>query len=539
MLELLSATMQQSFNIVDQIGLILLIGIISARIAKLFRIPMLIPLLVTGLFLGPFGLGLIKPEYFGFSLSGLVIFVVPLFLFGEALSTDLNALRSVARPVILLVTLGVFVTALGVAAFSYFLLGLPVLVSLLLGSIVAATDPTVVVPLLQGVNKRIATLLKAESSLNDPVSIVMFSVIVQLMEGGTPPTALAVVLSLLKLLVGGALIGAAMGVVSTTLIQRFNVRERLSYVSLIVFVIAYSFAEYLGTSGIVAAVFCGIVFGHEIKSAIFSSAERQELFYFWENVSFLTQLVIFLLLGLNVTRGMLLGQSAIASVLVTASLILLIRPLAVFVSTAFDKMKNNERLFISWMGARGAVPAALASIVVGISASLGSFSSFSESVFEITLFTVVVSTLVVGFTTKPVARALKVVEREPFEELSALLAERKTLKSALDYINEKKKSSPLSIYQNLEQELISRIEEVEKKIASLQSSIYTEEFLQRQTLLERREVLIAQLQKLAEMRRNEEITEEVYQKLRTELNKNLKEIERLLESAKAESPSKR
>jgi cell volume regulation protein A len=519
-------------GLVDQVGLILLIGVVSARIAKAFKIPIIIPLLLTGILIGPAGLGFIQPEAFGFSLSNLAFFVVPLFLFGEGLNTDLQELRNVSITVFLLVTVGVLITAVGAALFVHFVLRLPWEISMLLGAIVSATDPTVVVPLIEkgSVNKKISTIVKAESALNDPTSIVIFSIILQLIQGAGAPAPADVVTSFLRLFFGGGAIGVLIGVSSLVLLDKFDFREQLNYVSIVIFIVTYAFAEALGTSGIMASVIAGIIVGNEVKHGKFNVLERNEVFYFWDNISFLTQMVIFLLLGLYATRAMFSGMEAVMSAVVTAALIFVIRPAAVAVSTVFEKINNRERAFISWIGARGAVPAALASQVVGYSVGIAVLSTYADTVFSIVLFTVVATVLLVGFTSGPLAKKLRVEGVDELEDYRMARAKQQAIMKALEKLEDERAKGYLTedVYQKLQEELMEKARAYSVKLRETEQTLFSPEFKDAQALREKRDLILTEINTLGELRRSGELGERSYRGLMSELLQELDKVDQNL-----------
>jgi cell volume regulation protein A len=529
-----SATSTLELTIVGQTGLILIVGLVSARLAKRLGIPMLIPLLLTGLAIGPVGLGFFHPESSGFSFSNLAFFVVPLFLFGQGLSTDLRELREVAKPVASLATVGVVLTALGTMVLAHFILTLPWIMAALLGTVVSATDPTVVFPLLEGgkLRKRIALIAKAESALNDPTSVVMFTVVLDIIQGASQPTALSVFAEFAKLFFGGTAVGAVCGLYAVALLDKLNFREQLNYTTLIVFIITFTVAEYFGTSGITASLVAGIVVGNELKTSRFDTSERDRMYAFWDNVSFLTQVVIFLLLGLYVTRGMFGWPEVLYSALLTELLIVVVRPVAVAASTAFEKMGVREKAFVSWVGARGAVPAALASTVVGYGIASPYLAPFANTIFSTTFFVVVTTVLVVSFLTKPVVRVLGVEEQDLFEEYRVAKARLMAVTNAIGRLKEEGTRGvlPDKSYQRLESELLERAKKYDSMLRKIESAA-TPAIKQVQALRERRHVVLVQLETLRDLRRRGELSEPAYAEASAGLLRELEEAERALEKA--------
>jgi cell volume regulation protein A len=395
--------------IVDEIGIILVLGLLSARAASLLRIPVIVPLILTGLIIGPSGLSILSPNSFGFSIAGVAFFLVPLYLFGTGLETDLRELRKVAKSVFLLATLGVAITTIGVAGIGYYVLRLPLTISLLVGGIVSATDPIVIFPLLKSgkLAPKIAAVAGGESALNDPTSIVIFTIILSVVAGQSPPSGPIIAFDFVRLLFGGVGVGLLVGVASMALVERFRFRDQMNYASVVIFTVAYGLADALGTSGIAAAMISGMVVGAAMKER-FTAFERQQVNYLWSIVAFVTQVAIFLLLGVYAPVGTFGEGNFLLGLGISASLIFLVRPAAVWASTALDDISPREKALISWVGARGAVPAALAFALIGYSVSIPSLKPYTETVFSIVLFIVLVTVLVSGFTTGFLAKRLGV-----------------------------------------------------------------------------------------------------------------------------------
>jgi len=515
---------------VDLVGVILLIGVVSAYAARIFRVPMLIPLLLTGMALGPFGLNLIQPENFGLTLSDIALFVIPLFLFGESVNTDIRGFRAVRNSVVLLSTAGVLVTAFGVMLITGFIFGIPLRVAFVLGAILSSTDSAAVMSILGGVKRNVSTALRLEAATNDPTSIVLFTVGLQMLSGVGFSLGDAVT-QFVRLFAGGAIVGLAFGFSSTAVIQRFEIRERLSYISLIVFVVTYSASEYLGVSGIMASVVCGLVFGRELRHSRPATRELYELSSFWDNVSFLAQIAIFLLLGLYASRSALLGGDALLGALVALLLIVVIRPAAVFMCTAVDRLSFREKLFISWVGARGAVPAALVAIYVGLAQGSAYLSAYSSVVSSIVLFIVITSVLITGLTTGRVANALGVAERHTAPETEVLYAKRVALKEALAKLEREKSSGsvPEGVYSRLSGELLQALSTLDERIAESRRESPPVERTQLDELYVRQELVRTQMDSLLRLLRDGEIAPEVYEatlrELRRELARTQQEIE--------------
>ncbi|MHA2408394.1 MAG: cation:proton antiporter, partial [Candidatus Ranarchaeia archaeon] len=408
------------FRALELVALIILVGVVSARIAWRFNVPAVIPLLFAGAAIGPFGLKWFDPTQSGVSLTTLTFLFIPVLLFGESLFTDLGILRSVTKPLLMLITVGLLITALGITFICQYLFHLPFYTSLLIGAIVAATDPVVVIPLLKHlrVDKRISTLITAESSLNDAAAIVLTLIVLSILQGGS--FSFVTSLSMFaRLFFGGAIIGSFVTITLIVLINRFELGEHIAYLSLLIFIAAYASAEIFLTSGVTACVFAGLILGTELKSQGFHILQRENAFDLWENLMFLSEAAIFIILGAYLSVEML-RTSWVIGITITLGLFFLIRPLAVIISTSIDPTFNlKEKFFISWVGAKGAVSAGLAATALGLGVA------YSSEVFTIVLSLVVFTIILVSFTSKRVA--MKTVIHEKDTALTSYLSIRSKL----------------------------------------------------------------------------------------------------------------
>lgn len=535
--EYVTLTASNQLALIDDVGLILLVGIISAKIAKRVNIPMIIPLLLTGILLGPAGLGFVQPGSFTLSLSTMVLFVIPLFLFAGGLNIDLSELRKVAAPVFLLVTLGVVLTALATAFLVHFLLHLPLIESYLLGTIVASTDPSVVIPVIErlDIGDKLVTMVKAESALNDPTSIVLFTVILSLLQGPVAVSASYAAEYFVRLFFGGVFIGVAVSVTAMSLVDRFKVREQLNYISLIVFIVAYTAAQYFGTSGIAASVVAGMVVGSEIRSAKFGVLQRNDVFYLWDNVSFLSQMVIFLLLGLYATRSMFSGANLVYSVALSLGLIFLVRPAAVWASTLFQRVTNRERAFVSWIGARGAVAAALASAAVGLGVPHG------NSIFALVLITVVFTILFVSLTTEKFAsKMLHVSAAKLVYPGSEVRIRQYAVERALERLEGLRARGDItqSVYEDLKQQYLEKSSLNESKLYGSTEGLGDKRLKELDTLLVRRDLLLTEVSAVMESRREHRVEDSKYTKILDELGHEVDLIESRIEEVGRKQPRK-
>src|SRR5580765_6687221 len=390
------------------VGLILLIvgGVLAASIvvalgASRTGVPSLVAFLGLGMLLGSDGLGGI--EFNDAELARKVgVVALAAILFEGGLATSWRRLREVAIPATLLATVGVIVTALLTALAAYALFDLSWLQSVLLGAVVSSTDAAAVFATLRftHIRRRLARTLEAETGGNDPMAIALTIGLIDWIE--QPDYGIGdLSLLLLRQLGLGLVIGVALGAVATWAFARLpnSIGAFAPVASVAAGALSFGIADVSGGSGFLAVYLVGLAVGST------PSRFRRQLVAFHEGLAFVAQVVMFVVLGLLVFPHEL-GAVALSG-LALAALMLLIRPIAVWISTAFSRFTNPERALLGWAGLRGAVPIVLGTIV------LSSNVDDSKTIFNAVFFVVVVSTLVQGTTLEWVAEKLEVISLAP------------------------------------------------------------------------------------------------------------------------------
>jgi len=410
---------------VEQIVIILLFGVVGAKIADRFNLPSIIPLLLSGFLLGPEVLGLFDPSKIGLSLTTLATILTPLILFNEGMHIEISNLNKFRRPVFLLATLGVVVTMLGVGLIAHYIIGMSLINSLLLGAILSATDPGAVHSIAKRlrIGVKISTIVEGESAFNDASSLVLTTILTGVALGGLIQVE-NILLEFIRLFFGGIIMGGLIAIVAADLLNRFRIQVYAVSISLALFLVVFSASEALGFSGITAVVAAGIMFGDTLRSKGFRINERNRTHELWRNILFLAQSIIFLVLGAGISYSAFSSDS-VKSIIIMITLFFIARPVAVFVSTYhIEYLRYREKWFISWVGARGAISAALASAVVG-AGIVGAMS-----IFNITLIVVVVTLLIVSLTSGKLAFNMLEIEQispmreEFYKDLAEYLATR-------------------------------------------------------------------------------------------------------------------
>lgn len=380
-------------------ALLVLAGIVSSVLASRFGAPLLLVFLVLGMLAGEEGLlGIaFRDLSAAYALGALALAVI---LFDGGLRTRLKALREVLAPAFLLATVGVVLTALLTALAARALLALGWVESLLVGSVIASTDAAAVFFLLRAgglhLNRKVASTLEVESGSNDPMAVFLTLFLVGLLlapEGGSPLAALGFFLG--QLLLGLAL-GLIGGLALVAALNRLPLPGGLHPVFAVAAAVAiFALTNALSGSGFLAAYVAGLVVGNRPVRDFASVLNLQDA------ATWLAQIVMFLVLGLLASPAKL-AQHLLPALGVAAFLMFIARPLAVWPCLWPFRYAWRERLFIAWVGLRGAVGIFLASIPLLVGLPEGSVY------FDVAFVVVLASLIVQGWTLRPVARALGV-----------------------------------------------------------------------------------------------------------------------------------
>jgi cell volume regulation protein A len=396
--------MEQSIYLVTLVGAALVLAAaFSSLIAFRFGAPLLLLFLGIGLASGIDGLGIqFDNAQFAYFVGSLALAVI---LFDSGFGTPLNVLRQAALPALSLATIGVLLTAgiFGVVAF--YMTDFTWLESFLLGAAVASTDAAAVFFLLRAGNinlrERVRSTLEIESGTNDPIAIFLTITLVEIIAAGADPSAELLFIDLAVGFITHMGLGAAAGLIGGFLIVRLVERLNLDQALLPIFVLTLSLIVFAAAgaihgSGFLAVYLAGLVAGNSDIRAV--SVLRR----FQAGMSWLAQIIMFLVLGLFATPSQFPEILAIAFVL-GLFLIFVARPLAVWFCLLPFNMPRQETAFISWVGLRGAV-----SILLAITPILGGLENGRE-IFNIAFIVVLVSLLIQGWTVGPLARRLGLI----------------------------------------------------------------------------------------------------------------------------------
>lgn len=396
-------TLEQLYLVLLAGGLVLLASIVATRAASRVGLPSLLLFLGVGVIVGEDGLGLHFDNYLLADHLGTVALAV--ILVEGGLTTRFSDIRKVLAPAAALATVGVAVSMAVTAAGAHLLLGIDWQLALLLGAVVSVTDAAAVFSVLRVVPlpRRVAGLLEAESGFNDAPAVILV-----LMFSVTPlklsaPHALA---ELAYELVVGAAIGLGCGFLGSIALRRIALPASGLY-PLATFglgMVAFAAAGSAHASGFLAAYLAAVVLANT------GLPHRAATRSFAEGLGWLAQIGLFVLLGLLVDPSDL-GAELVAGIVIGLFLLLIARPLSVFVSLIGFRVPWREQVFISWAGLRGAVPIVLATfpIVAGVEGSV--------RILNIVFILVVVYTLVQGPSLRLLAHRLGLIPKEATREL--------------------------------------------------------------------------------------------------------------------------
>jgi potassium/hydrogen antiporter len=383
-------------------GALLAAGIAASLLAQRVRLPGLLLFLGLGMVLGSDGLDLI--DFSDYELARRIgIVALALILFEGGLIAGFGEIRPVLRPALSLAVLGTLLTAVITGWAAALLFELDTLQGLLLGSIVAATDGAAIFALLRGstLRRKLARTLEGEAGFNDPVAVLLVIGFIDWIEKPDYGIVDMAILFAEEIVIGGAF-GLAVGWLAVQGLQRTRLESAGLYpvATLATGAIAFGAADALHGSGFLAVYIAGLVLGSARIPA------KRTVTVFHQGLAWVAQITMFLALGLLVFPSDL-GDVAIRGTALALVLVFVARPVATFVSTAFDRFTTAERVVLGWAGLRGAVPVVLATFPV-----LDHVDE-SRTFFNIVFFAVVISTLVQGTTFEPLAKRLGVTTTEP------------------------------------------------------------------------------------------------------------------------------
>lgn len=385
-------------------SILLFVSIVVGKTGYRFGVPALLLFLLVGMLFGSDGLGL---QFHNAKIAQFIGMVaLSVILFSGGMDTKFKEIRPILSPGIVLSTVGVFLTALFTGLFIWYLSGMswtnihfPLITSLLLASTMSSTDSASVFAILRSqkmnLKHNLRPMLELESGSNDPMAYMLTIVLIQFIQSDGMGTGNIICSFIIQFLVGAAA-GYILGKLAILILNKINIDNQSLYPILILSFVFFTFAitDLLRGNGYLAVYIAGMMVGnHKITF-------RKEIATFMDGLTWLFQIIMFLMLGLLVNPHEMI-EVAVVALLIGVFMIVIGRPLSVFLCLLpFKKITLKSRLFVSWVGLRGAVPIIFATypVVANVEGS--------NMIFNIVFFITIVSLIVQGTSVSFVARLL-------------------------------------------------------------------------------------------------------------------------------------
>lgn len=390
-------------------SLLLFISIIVGKTSYKFGVPVLLLFLGIGMVVGSDGIGNI---HFDDPKIAQFIGVVSLnfILFSGGLDTSWTSVKPILKEGMVLSTLGVLLTALTLGVFVWSITDFTIYESMLLGSIVSSTDAAAVFSILRSksmaLKSNLRPTLELESGSNDPMAYVLTLAFLTLVVHQDQGIASIIPLFFKQMIIGG-IGGFAFGKASKYIINTIKLDFEGLYPVLVIALmfITFSATDFVGGNGFLAIYICAVYLGNQ------KLIHKKAIIKFYDGFAWLMQIVLFLTLGLLVFPSQIVPYMGIG-LLISLFLIIVARPLSVFISLMFFKMNIRRRIYISWVGLRGAAPIVFATypLLAGIEKA--------NMIFNIVFFISVTSILIQGTTLSMVAKWLGVALPEEARKIT-------------------------------------------------------------------------------------------------------------------------
>ncbi len=388
-------------------SILLFISLIAGKTSYKFGVPVLILFLGIGILAGSDGIGKI---YFDNPKTAQFIGIVALnfILFSGGLDTGWQSVKPILWQGISLSTLGVLLTAFSVGLFVWLITDFTIYEGLLLGSIVSSTDSAAVFSILRSkslaLKGNLRPTLELESGSNDPMAYILTIVFTGLVVNQDSSFISILPMFLRQMLLGG-LLGFAFGKIGSIIINKIKLDYEGLYIVLVIALMFFSFSatDFIGGNGFLAVYIAAVYLGNQ------ELIHKKKVLKSFDSFAWLMQIILFLTLGLLVFPKQVIPVVGIGLV-ISIFLIIVARPLSVFLSLIPFKVQRRSRLFISWVGLRGAVPIVFATypLIAGVEKA--------NMIFNIVFFISITSVLIQGTSLPLVAKWLHLTLPEKLKQ---------------------------------------------------------------------------------------------------------------------------
>jgi cell volume regulation protein A len=388
-------------------SILLFISLFAGKTSFKFGVPVLLLFISIGMLAGSEGIGGI---YFDNPKTAQFIGIIALnfILFSGGLDTDWQSIKPILWQGISLSTLGVLISAFTVGLFVWAVTDFTIYEGLLLGSIVSSTDSAAVFSILRSkslaLKGNIRPTLELESGSNDPMAYILTIVFTGLVINQDSSLAGIVPMFLMQMIIGG-LMGIIIGKLGTIVINKIQLEFEGLYIVLVIAIMffSFSFTNFIGGNGFLSVYLSAVFLGNQ------ELMHKKKILKSFDSFAWLMQIILFLTLGLLVFPSEIIPVMGIG-LIISVFIILIARPISVFISLIPFKIKNRNKWFLSWVGLRGAVP------IVFATYPLLAGAEKAHMIFNIVFFVSITSVTVQGTSLSLVAKWLKLTLPEELKK---------------------------------------------------------------------------------------------------------------------------
>ena len=510
-----------------QLLVLLGIGVLVAMVAMRFKQPYSLALVVVGLLFGIVHIPLLEEASEFVTQSNVFqVIIISIFLptlLGEAtLKIPFQELRKNKSAILALAFGGTFLSFVLIGVGSYLLLPLTLVAAFTFASLMCPTDPISVLSIFKnlGVSKKLTMTIEGESLFNDGLAVVLFVIsstyLVTYIDMGVEGIGAGVVL-FFQFVLGGLVIGTVLGILFSMLISTIDDFPLEIAISLLLFFGSYFIAELIHVSGVIAVVVAGLILGNYGGRIGMSAVTKLNIKAFWDVIAFIANSLIFLMIGLEISRIDFAGQWV--NILVAIIIVLVGRSIAVYGSTIRIKtLEWKDRHVLNWGGLKGSLSIALA-------LSLPVSFTGRDQLLVLTFGVVLFSLLIQGSTIKWLVNQLQVIpKRSGVEEYEDAIS--RIYRIELSIVDWGKMKRDYLITEDEYNELVKEAKERWDDLSKQLSALYDQYPLikSEQMKVARRDALYRQYEGIEELAKREIISDRSAEKQKGEI---MEEIENM------------